>query len=57
MEILPLSFGFPFGLSVFFPPNVPLPTKIVTQVLEPIDVWRSSARTPTSPRSTRMSAR
>jgi 1-acyl-sn-glycerol-3-phosphate acyltransferase len=37
-EILPLSFGFPFGLSVFFPPNVPLPTKIVTQVLDPIDV-------------------
>ena len=31
-------FGFPFGLSVFFPPNVPLPTKIVTQVLDPIDV-------------------
>lgn len=38
MEILPLSFGFPFGLSVIFPPNLPLPTKIVTQVLEPIDV-------------------
>ena len=37
-EILPVSFGFPFGLSVFFPPNVPLPTKIVTQVLDPIDV-------------------
>ena len=38
MEILPLSLGFPFGLSVIFPPNLPLPTKIVTQVLEPIDV-------------------
>ena len=37
-EILPVTFGFPFGFSVFFPPNVPLPTKIVTQVLEPIDV-------------------
>jgi 1-acyl-sn-glycerol-3-phosphate acyltransferase len=37
-EILPVSFGFPFGLSVFFPPNVPLPTKIVTQVLDPIDI-------------------
>ena len=37
-EILPVSFGFPFGFSVFFPPNVPLPTKIVTQVLDPIDV-------------------
>ena len=36
--ILPLSFGFPFGFSVAIPPNVPLPTKIVTQVLEPIDV-------------------
>jgi 1-acyl-sn-glycerol-3-phosphate acyltransferase len=37
-EILPVSFGVPFGFSVFFPPNVPLPTKIVTQVLDPIDV-------------------
>jgi 1-acyl-sn-glycerol-3-phosphate acyltransferase len=37
-EILPVTIGFPFGLSVFFPPNLPLPTKIVTQVLEPIDV-------------------
>jgi hypothetical protein len=38
MDILPLSFGFPFGLSVVFPPNLPLPAKIVTEVLEPIDV-------------------
>ncbi len=37
-EILPVSFGFPFGFSVFFPPNLPLPSKIVTQVLKPIDV-------------------
>jgi 1-acyl-sn-glycerol-3-phosphate acyltransferase len=37
-DILPISVGFPFGLSVFFPPNVPLPSKIVTRVLEPIDV-------------------
>jgi 1-acyl-sn-glycerol-3-phosphate acyltransferase len=35
---LPVSFGFPFGLSVIFPPNVPLPSKVVTEVLEPIDV-------------------
>ncbi len=38
LDILPLSFGFPFGLSVVFPPNLPLPAKIVTEVLEPIDV-------------------
>ncbi|OBI81527.1 lysophospholipid acyltransferase family protein [Mycobacterium asiaticum] len=38
MGILPISFGFPFGLSVLFPPNVPLPAKVVTEVLEPIDV-------------------
>jgi 1-acyl-sn-glycerol-3-phosphate acyltransferase len=37
-DILPISVGFPFGLSVFMPPNVPLPTKIVADVLEPIDV-------------------
>ncbi|MDQ2636864.1 MAG: 1-acyl-sn-glycerol-3-phosphate acyltransferase, partial [Actinomycetota bacterium] len=38
MEILPLSIGFPFGLSMIFPPNLPLPAKIVTRVLDPIDV-------------------
>jgi len=38
VEILPLTFGFPFGFSVIMPPNLPLPTKIVTQVLEPIDI-------------------
>lgn len=37
-KILPLSFGFPFGFSAVVPPNLPLPTKIVTQVLEPIDI-------------------
>lgn len=36
VEILPVTFGFPFGFSVLIPPNLPLPTKIVTQVLEPI---------------------
>ncbi len=38
MDILPVSFGFPFGFSVIFPPNLPLPAKVVTEVLEPIDV-------------------
>jgi 1-acyl-sn-glycerol-3-phosphate acyltransferase len=38
-EILPITFGFPFGLSVLaMPVNLPLPTKIVTQVLPPIDI-------------------
>lgn len=37
-KILPLSFGFPFGLSAVLPINAPLPTKIVMQVLEPIDI-------------------
>jgi 1-acyl-sn-glycerol-3-phosphate acyltransferase len=38
MEILPISVGFPFGASVIFPPNLPLPAKIVTRVLDPIDI-------------------
>ena len=38
VEILPVTFGFPFGFSVIMPPNLPLPTKIITQVLEPIDI-------------------
>ncbi len=38
IEILPLTIGFPFGLTGFLPANVPLPAKIVYQVLQPIDV-------------------
>jgi 1-acyl-sn-glycerol-3-phosphate acyltransferase len=39
MSVLPISFGFPFGLSLIaLPLNLPFPSKIVTQVLEPIDV-------------------
>jgi 1-acyl-sn-glycerol-3-phosphate acyltransferase len=38
LEILPVTFGFPFGLSVIMPPNLPLPAKVVTRVLDPIDV-------------------
>lgn len=37
-DILPLSFGFPFGFSAAIPPNLPLPAKIVMQVLDPIDI-------------------
>ena len=38
VKILPVSVGVPFGLSVILPINLPLPSKIVTQVLEPIDI-------------------
>lgn len=38
LDILPVSIGLPFGLSVLVPPNLPLPTKIVTEVLPPIDI-------------------
>ncbi|SPM30007.1 lysophospholipid acyltransferase family protein [Mycobacterium terramassiliense] len=38
IEILPVTIGFPFGMTVFFPANMPLPAKIVYRVLEPIDV-------------------
>lgn len=38
IKILPISLGFPFGISVLLPFNLPLPSKIVVQVLEPIDV-------------------
>lgn len=43
-EILPVSIGIPFGVSVFIPPNLPLPTKVVTEVLEPIDITRFGDR-------------
>jgi 1-acyl-sn-glycerol-3-phosphate acyltransferase len=35
--LLPVSFGIPFGMTVL-PVNVPLPTKLVTRVLAPIDI-------------------
>ena len=38
MKFVPLSFGFPFGLSLGLPPNLPLPTKIETRVLEPVHI-------------------
>jgi 1-acyl-sn-glycerol-3-phosphate acyltransferase len=37
-KILPVSFGFPFGLSVVLPVNVPLPAKITMRTLPPIDI-------------------
>ena len=35
---VPIAIGLPFGISIggLLPPNIPLPTKIVTQILEPI---------------------
>jgi 1-acyl-sn-glycerol-3-phosphate acyltransferase len=38
LELFPISLGVPFGLTVALPLNLPLPTKIVTEVLEPVDV-------------------
>lgn len=38
MEIMPIALGVPFGLTNFFPANFPLPSKIVTEVLDPIDL-------------------
>lgn len=38
MDILPLALGFPFGLTSTIPANFPLPSKIVTELLEPIHV-------------------
>ena len=38
IEILPVTIGLPFGATLFFPANMPLPSKVVYQVLEPIDI-------------------
>jgi 1-acyl-sn-glycerol-3-phosphate acyltransferase len=37
-KIAPVTFGFPFGFSLGVPPNFPLPAKIQTRVLDPIDI-------------------
>ena len=44
--IMPVSFGFPFGFSAVIPPNLPLPSKLVTQVLEPIDIAKQFGEDP-----------
>jgi 1-acyl-sn-glycerol-3-phosphate acyltransferase len=46
MDILPISVGFPFGLSMIFPPNLPLPSKVITEVLEPIDIATQFGKDP-----------
>ena len=46
-DILPITLGFPFGLSVLLPINMPLPTKIVTQVLPSIDIAAGFGNNPT----------
>jgi 1-acyl-sn-glycerol-3-phosphate acyltransferase len=45
LEQMPVSFGFPFGLSVGTA-NLPLPSKIVTQVLQPIDITAQFGENP-----------
>ena len=45
-DILPVTIGFPFGLSMLLPVNVPLPTKIVAEVLEPIDIFARFGESP-----------
>ncbi|MBX7432630.1 acyltransferase family protein [Mycobacterium sp. Y57] len=45
LEQLPVSFGFPFGLSVGTG-NLPLPSKIITRVLDPIDITAQFGKSP-----------
>jgi len=45
-KILPISIGFPFGLSAVLPINIPLPTKIVMQVLDPVDITKQFGEEP-----------
>jgi 1-acyl-sn-glycerol-3-phosphate acyltransferase len=46
LDILPVTIGLPFGMTMFFPANFPLPTKIVDQVLEPIDIFARFGKNP-----------
>jgi 1-acyl-sn-glycerol-3-phosphate acyltransferase len=46
LDILPVTVGLPFGMTMFFPANFPLPTKIVNQALEPIDIFAQFGRDP-----------
>ena len=48
-KLLPVTFGVPFGLSVLLPVNLPLPSKIVTQLLPAIDVVAEFGEDPDMP--------
>jgi 1-acyl-sn-glycerol-3-phosphate acyltransferase len=37
-DVLPITVGFPFGVSAVLPVNIPLPTKMVYRCLKPVDV-------------------
>jgi 1-acyl-sn-glycerol-3-phosphate acyltransferase len=45
-KALPLTFGFPFGLTTVLPANIPLPSKIVMRVLTPIPVTAQFGENP-----------
>ena len=45
-KIMPVSLGFPFGLSMVLPINVPLPAKITMQTLEPIHIVEQFGENP-----------
>lgn len=38
VEVWPITFGFPFGFTAPIPPNLPLPSKVIIAMLEPIDI-------------------
>lgn len=42
----PVSFGFPFGMNIGLLYNFPLPSKLVTQVLQPIDITETFGKNP-----------
>jgi 1-acyl-sn-glycerol-3-phosphate acyltransferase len=44
-DLFPVSVGFPFGLSIGAV-NLPLPSKIVTEVLPPIDITKKFGKKP-----------
>lgn len=44
--ILAISIGFPFGLSAVLPVNIPLPAKIVMEVIDPIDIGKQFGQEP-----------
>jgi 1-acyl-sn-glycerol-3-phosphate acyltransferase len=47
LDALPITFGVPFGASLLvLPLNLPLPTKVVTEVLAPIDIVETFGQNP-----------
>jgi 1-acyl-sn-glycerol-3-phosphate acyltransferase len=45
-DMVPITLGLPFGVTTLLPINLPLPTKITAEILEPVDIAKQFGEDP-----------